>query len=163
MKNLARVFCAAVFLIGLLVFSQAQDSKQAGSTDKGFDDVEYNDVEPARSYIDKAIQYRVNPDGSKQIMSRFTTYVRANGEYRQVFYGPDGPKSDNPMYKYSNETVIDAGWDGEVYAKGVGLNSLIYIGERTKIDEPKSKYFRSRKYYMNVRSLVRTDTIAGLK
>ena len=163
MKHVARAFCAAVFLVGLLVFSQAQDSKQPDSADNGFNDVEFNDVEPARSCIVKAIQYRVNPDGSKQIMSRFTTYERANGEYRLVSYGPDGPRSDNPMYKYSNETVIDAGWDGEVYAKGRGMNALFYIGARTKIDEPKSKYFRSRKYYMNVPSLVRTDTIAGLK
>ena len=158
MKHVARAFCAAVFLVGLLVFSQAQDSKQADSADN-----DLSDVEPARSYIQKSIQYRVNPDGSKQIMARFTVYVKANGEFRRVSYGPNGPRSDNPLYKYSNDVVINAGWEGEIYAKGIGLNSLIYIGAGAKIDDQMSKYFRSEKYYMNNRELVRTDTIARLK
>ena len=158
MKHAARAFCAAVFLIGLLVFSQAQDSKQADNADYYL-----SDVEPARSYIQKSIQYRVNQDGSKQIMARFTVYVKADGEFRRISYGPDGPRSDNPLYKHSNDRVINAGWGGEVYAKGVGLNSLIYIGAGAKSDDEMSRYFRSTKYYMNNRELVGTDTIAGLK
>jgi hypothetical protein len=163
MKQVARAFCAAVFLVGLLVFSQAQDSKQADSADNGFNDVDFNDVEPAPSFIAKSIQYRINPDGSKQIMARFTTYHRANGEYRQVSYGHDGPKSDNPLYKYSNDTIINAGWEDEVYVKGRGTNALFYIGSGAKSDDQMSRYFRSTKYLMHNRGLVRTDTIAGLK
>jgi len=158
MKHAARAFCAAVFLVGLLVFSQAQDSKQADKADYNL-----SDVEPARSYIQKSIQYRVNPDGSKQVMARFTVYVKADGEFRRVSYGPNGPKSDNLLAKYSNDTIINAGWGGEVYAKGIGLNSLIYIGVGRKSDDQMSRYFRSPKYYINNRELVRTDTIAGLK
>ena len=158
MKHVARAFCAAVFLVGLLVFSQAQDSKQPDSADNGF-----NDVEPARSYIKKSTQYRVNPDGSKQVMTRSTTYHKANGEFRHISYGPNGPKSDDLLAKYSNDTVINVGLADGVYTKGVGLNSLIYLGEPTKSDDQMSQYFRSPKYYMNNRELVGTDTIAGLK
>ncbi len=163
MKHVARAFCAAVFLVGLLVFSQAQNTKQANSAGNDFNDVEYNDVEPARSFIAKCIQYRVNPDGSKQIMSRYTTYHKANGEFRQVSYGPDGPKSDNLLSKYSNDAYIIAGLADGVYIKGRGTNALFYMSGRAKSDDQMSKDFRSSKYYMNNRDLVRTDTIAGLK
>ncbi|MGA9768876.1 MAG: hypothetical protein WBV94_07545 [Blastocatellia bacterium] len=158
MKHVARAFCAAVFLVGLLVFSQAQNTKQADSAGN-----DYNDVEPARSCIVKSIQYRVNQDGSKKIMTRYTTYHKANGEFRQVSYGPDGPKSDNLLSKYSNDTVIYAGLADGVYARGYGTNSLFYISRRAKSDDQMSKDFRSSKYYMDNRDLVRTDTIAGLK
>ncbi|MGA9769654.1 MAG: hypothetical protein WBV94_11480 [Blastocatellia bacterium] len=156
MKNLARAVCAAVFLVGLLVFSQAQNTKQAASVNNDFDD-----IEPALSYIMKSIQYRVNRDGSKQVMTHYTTYHKANGEFRKISYGPTGPKNNNLMSKYSNDTIIYVGLADGVYVRGYGLNTLFYMG--LPADKQQENYFRSHKYYINNRDFVRTDTVAELK
>jgi hypothetical protein len=156
MKIMFRALCVAVFLVGLLAFTQAQNSKQAEINSNAD-----NDIEPAQSCIVKSIQYRINQDGSRQIMSRYTTYLKANGEFRQVAYGPNGPKDDNPLSKYYNEDIIYAGLSDGAYRKLPGSNTIEYISSRA--DEKKLRYFRSHKYFLGNKEFVRTDTVAGLK
>ena len=121
MKNIARALCVAIFLIGLMIFTLAQSSNQAQSNNYVADD-----IEPAQSYVEKVIQYRINRDGSKKIVSMCTIYQKANGESRIVFHGPNGPRSDNPLSKYSNESFIRAVLPDGHYSKPIGSNTLTY-------------------------------------
>jgi hypothetical protein len=155
MKNIARALCIAVFLVGLMVFSLAQSNNQAQTSSKG------DEVEPARSFVVKMIQYRVKPDGSKEMLSRYTVYEKANGEGRRISYGPSGPKPDNPLSKNSNELTIDAILSDGFYSKAAGSNTLTYISGKT--DEKTLEYFRSHKYLRDVRSFVRMDKVLGLE
>jgi hypothetical protein len=156
MKNIARAFCAAIFLVGLLVFSLAQNSDQA-DTSSNVGDV----VEPAQPYVMKTVQYRISQNGFRRIMTQGTTYQKANGEYRYIVYGPDGPKDDNLLSKHSDRLTIYAALSDGVYAKGVGSNTLTYMSPRS--DERKMEFFRSHKSLRNNREFVRTDEVAGLK
>lgn len=155
MKMIFRALCAAVFLVGLLVFTQAQNSKQTETSNND------DEVEPARSSVVRMIQYRINPDESRKIMSRYTAYLRANGEFRQVDYGPNGPRDNNLLSKYSNEYFITAGLPDGVYVKGRGVDTLTYVSGRGT--EQMFQAFRSHKYFRTDKGLVRTETIAGLK
>ena len=155
MKNIARALCAAIFLVGLLVFSLAQNSDQADTT-SNLGDV----VEPARPFVTKTVQYRIGPNGFRRIMTQGTRYQKTNGEYRYIAYGPDGPKGNNLLSKYSDELVITAALSDGVYTKGVGSSTLTYMSPRA--DERKMEFFRSHKLLRNNREFVRTDEVSGL-
>lgn len=156
MKNMARALCVAIFLIGLLVFSQAQQSNQAEIGTKA-----NNIIESAQPCVVKLIQYRINQDGSKKILTQYTTYSKANGEFRQVAHGPNGPKPDNPLSKYSNELTIFAGLSDGAYMKEAGSNALTY--QSSLPDEKMLEFFRSPKSLRDHREFVRTDKVAGLE
>jgi hypothetical protein len=153
MKNVARTICAAVFFVGLLIFSQAQINN-SNNDDK-------TDIEPARPYVIKYIHYRISPDASKKITGQSTAYVKANGESRSIFYGPDGPKGDNPLSKYSNESTIYAVLGDGLYAKEAGSNVLTYSSPSA--DKKMLEHFRSHEVLKNQRDFVRIDKVAGLK
>lgn len=155
MKNIARALCAAVFLVGLMVFSLAQSSKQAQTG--GVDDV----IEPARPSVVKMIQYRVNPDGSREMLSRYIIYEKANGEARRISYGLKAPEGDNPLSKNSNEYAIFAALSDGVYSKQAGSNTLTY--ESGPRDVKMSEYYRSPKYLRNDKEFVRTEKFLGLE
>ncbi|HTG14589.1 MAG TPA: hypothetical protein VK747_04895, partial [Blastocatellia bacterium] len=86
---------------------------------------------------------------------------KANGEYRYIVYGPDGPKDDNPLSKHSDRLTIYAALSDGVYTKGVGSNTLTY--ESPRADDKAMEFFRSHKSLRNNRDFVRTDEVAGLK
>jgi hypothetical protein len=156
MKNIARALCLAIFLVGFLVFSQAQQSNQAEV------DTQANDIiEPAQPYVVKLIKYRINQEGSKKIVAQNIRYVKADGEYRHVSYGPTGPKGDDPLSKHSNELTIYAGLADGVYIREAGSNALAYLSPSA--DEKMLEHFRSHKALRNQRDFVRTDKVAGLK
>ena len=156
MKNIARVFCAAIFLVGLLVFSLAQNSDQA-DTSSNVGDV----VESAQPYVMKIIQYRISQNGFRRMMNQGASYAKANGEYRYILYGPDGPKDDNLLSKDSDRLTIYAALSDGVYTKGVGSSTLTY--ESPRADDRAMEFFRSHKSLRNNRTFVRTDEVAGLK
>jgi len=156
MKNIARALCVAVFLIGLMVFSLAQSSKQAQDNSYVADD-----IEPAQPYVEKVIQYRINQDGSKQIVSMSTVYHKANGEYRLVSHGPNGLKADNPLSKHSNEAYIMAVMPDGLYSKSIGSDTLRY--ESGRATEEMLQFYRSRKNLKNNSNFVRMGKVAGLE
>lgn len=156
MKNIARALCVAVFLIGLMVFSLAQSSNQAGANSYVADD-----IEPARPYVEKVIQYRINQDGSRKTVSMGTVYHKANGESRVVFHGPNGLKVDNPLSKNSNESYISAVLPDGLYSKPVGSDTLRY--ESGRATEEMLQFYRSPKNLRNNPHFVRMGKVAGLE
>jgi hypothetical protein len=156
MKNIFRVMCAAVFLVGLMIFSLAQNSNQAQTRDNA--DV---DIEPARPHVVKRIQHSINQDGSKKLLSQSTIYTKANGEYRAIVYRTTGPKEDNLLSKNSNEFIIHAGLSDGSYTRAAGSNILTY--ESALPDEEMLKFFRSHNSLRNNLRFVRTDKVAGLE
>jgi hypothetical protein len=156
MKNIARAICVAVFLIGLMMFSLAQSSNQAQDNSYVADD-----IEPAHPYVEKVIQYRINKDGSKQILSMSTVYHKANGEARFIRHGPNGPKGDNPLSKHSNELYIQAVLSDGFYSKAVGSDTLRY--ESGRATEEMLQFYRSPKNLRNNPHFVRMGKVAGLE
>jgi hypothetical protein len=154
MKNIFRALCVVVFVVALLAFSLAKNSNQAQvSTDP-------NDLEPARPYVIKIVQYRINKNGSKSVMSQSIRYTKANSDYRQITYRADGPTDDDPLCKYTNRLIICAALSDGIYTKGVGSNTLIYESART--DKQVLEFYRFPYCLRNNPNFVRTDKIAGL-
>jgi hypothetical protein len=154
-KNIFRASCLTIFFIGLLIFCLAQNSNQTDVSN--LDD----EIESAQPCVVKVIQSSISQDGSKKIIGQSTIYSKANGEYRHIAYGPNGPKGDGLLSKHSNELNIYAGLPDGVYRKEAGSNALTYSSPPT--DEKMLEFFRSHKSLRNHRDFVRTDKVAGLK
>lgn len=144
MKNILRASCAAVFLIGLLVFALPQTSSHQQFSSRSPDD-----IEPAQSFVMTLVQYRVSQDGARTVLTTSTINQKANGEARNVCHGADG-----------RLTIYATLADG-VYTKGDGSNALIY--ESPRKTEEMLEFYRSPRSLSNAPNLVRTDKIAGLQ
>lgn len=149
-------FMCSGFLVGLLVFCLAQNNNQAEVSSNPDDE-----IEPARPYVVKVIQSSISQNGSKKIIGQSTIYSKANGEYRHIAYGPNGPKGDDLLSKHSNELNIYVGLPDGIYRKEAGSNALTYSSPPA--DRRMLEFFRSHKYLRSHRDFVRTDKVAGLK
>jgi hypothetical protein len=146
MKYTLRASCVAVFVVGLLALSQAQDSINLQTN-----------TEPAQPYVVTYVQYENSPQGNVKVTGRQTRYVKANGEWRLELYGPKGK---DPLSKDSRETPVYAGGPDEVSAKGAGSTFRRYVSPPA--NQQMIDLFRSHNYLRHDREFVRTDVVAGL-
>jgi hypothetical protein len=155
-KNIWRGLSLAIFLIGIISFSQVQHgANRLRAQDQVY---EPNDVEPIHPFVARYVDYRVALDGTRVIAGRSTRYVNANGEWRAVSYGSKG---DEASLEGSKQVVVYAGGPEGIYARGKGSDFRKYVSPGA--DEKMQRLFRSRNYLRSVGSFVRTDVIAGLE
>ncbi len=157
MKKVFRTLCGIVFVVGLLVFSQAQVQNNSGD-----DDV----IEPAQSYVVKYVRYDVSPDGTPKILEHRTRYVKANHEWRLEFSRPNTDSSsptdsEGKLPKDQKKTHVYASGPEGVVSRGAGQDSRRSVSPSA--DQRMLDYFRSHKFLRENPQFVRTDEIAGLK
>jgi hypothetical protein len=156
MKNIWRGVCLAVFLAGVISFSQKSANRSAVQNQAGIAAID--DIEPIRPFVAKYVDYRVTPDGKRTIIGRRARYVKANGEWRVV---AEGPKSEQVSAEGSNQSVVYGGDSDGVYARGRESESRRYVSPAA--DEKMLLFFRSHHSLKNNPEFVRTDEIAGVK
>jgi hypothetical protein len=146
MKNLWRVLCLALFVTGVVSFSQTQ------VRDKEENDV----VEPALPFLVITTHYRISPDGTKSDLGERIRYVKANGEWRQSRY--DSSKAETEINK---ESPVFANTDEGVFAKAPGIDERKFVS--SPADRQMQECFRSHRCLRKQLSFVRTDEVAGQK
>jgi len=155
MKKVFRVFCVAVFAAGLLSFSLAQKRT-----------IESDEIEPARPFKATYVQSQISADGAVKIIGHRTRYVKADGEWRIVVHGPEGP--DASLDDFQTESPVYASLPDGVYGKAAGANQRQsfspQIDEQVKESEKQlERAFRSHRSLKNQPLFVRTEEVAGLK
>lgn len=148
MKNLLRGLCLAVFISGVVSFSQT------AASDK-------DQIEPAVPYTVITVHYRVSPDGSKRITGERIRSVRANDEWRQTRHDPQSNDSSNDHAGTRKDSAIMASTEEGVFAKATGNSERKFISPSA--DQRMQECFRSHKCLKNQLSFVRTEELAGLK
>lgn len=164
-KRIWRGLSLAIFLIGVVSFSQVRDSANRSNIQDdgnrsriGDKAIEVDDVEPAQPFVVKYLESRVSPDGKRVIGGRRTRCVKASGEWRETTYGPDG---DEAMLEASKRTVVYGGDADGVYGRNTDSESRRYVSPAA--DEKMLRFFRSHHSLRNNPEFVRTEEIAGVK
>lgn len=161
MKSIWRGLSLAVFIIGVISFSQVRNDLRAQDQRTQGNPNEPDLIEPPRSFRVEYIDVWITPNGQKTITGRRTRYVNANGEWRLV-PTPKKNSSDissaSPDHKHSPPLL--AGGPTGVYSKEEGTDSVRYVSPSA--DAKMLEFFRSHRSLRNHQEFVRTDRVAGL-
>lgn len=141
MKTLCYALCSAIFIFGLVAFSQTLKDGQMTS-------------EPARSYSVVTVQYRTAVDGTRTSLGERIRYVKGNGEFRQV------RNESNEQPDTKKPSPVLAGTEEGIFAAAPGVPERKAISQAA--DQQMQDCFRSVKCLKGQMTFVRTDQIAGL-
>src|ERR1044072_6239432 len=148
MKNLWRILCLAVFITGILSFSQTPQKAR-------------DEVEAAAPYTVITAHYRINSDGSKITSGERIRYVKSNGEWRETRYIPEANGSLNDQANAKKDSALIASTEEGVFAKVPGHPERKFVSKAA--DQQMQDCFRSHKCLRNQLTFVRMDEVAGLK
>jgi hypothetical protein len=163
MKRAFRAFCLVVFLTGVLSFSAAW---QKGN----------NDVEPSKPYVMVYVITLTAPDGSKEITSWRTRYVKANGEFKTMMFGPNkeaafaaAALTDGAAGAPGTSAQVMAGTNEGVYLKAAGSAERKTLGSSstesawdTSAPARIHQSYHSHSFLRNNPRFVRMDKCLGL-
>ena len=155
MKNAYKVACGAIFVAGLVMYSQAV-SKPGSQAAPQVVIKPYADAEPARSHVVTYVHSQVAPNGFVRVVGSRTRYVKDNGEFREIMRGTN-----------SKEPVILSGQsDGGVYVTPSNSSERRALSKdpapEKSLVQRLDDIFRSAEFLRNHKEFVRMDEVAGL-
>lgn len=140
MKKLWKSLCLAVFITGVMAFSQTQ-IKTA------------NQIEEAVPYTVITVEYQVNSDGVKKVLGERIRYVNAKGEWRQTRHDPvNAPSRPSPVIASTDEGV---------FLKAPDSPGSKFVSPPA--NQRMQECFRSPHCLRNQLSFVRMEEVAGLQ
>lgn len=151
MKNLWRVLCLAVFVTGVVSFSQTP-TKNKDWRDQ---------IEPAVPYTIISADYTIDSNGVKSVVGNRIRYVKPNGEWKQMRYDPRTDATSTDQANINKDTAVFASTENGVVAKAPGRAELKSISGLP--DQLMQDCFRSAICLSKQPDFVRIDEVAGIQ
>ncbi|GEM_PF-1995382 len=154
MSNLFRILSVAIFLVGITVFSQAYVTQESPASE----------IEPAKSFEVVYVETRLTPEGDLRVTGGRTRFVKANGEWKQIWHKNKDNRLSSSEIRNENGTAeahIYAGLSDGIYAKLSNSNERITVSPPA--NQRMLENFRSHSFLKNNPNVVRKDQIAGVE